>query len=241
MTPAGDRRLDAAPDAAVPPRRAAAGGWFRFHSTQPSPCGRRLARTRHIARGKWETRPSGASSRIAPKASGSSSTSISTGDIAIRALVIRPLSATCSLEFTLVSSGQLAVALHVADPEVRVGRDRDGVGVGAVVEVQGAPHPVAGPPVARTPGVVALAGAGELELLVSHTDRAADPARDLVAGRKAPLIRHAVGLPGQVEGDLDRLSGLLAKRRRVHRRERPPCPRPPPGIAAAARRSGGSP
>jgi hypothetical protein len=42
-------------------------GWLRFHSTQPSPWRPSVARTRRIARWKWEMRPSRAP-RVIPLA-----------------------------------------------------------------------------------------------------------------------------------------------------------------------------
>src|SRR5207248_7787879 len=99
---------------------------------------------------------------------------------------------------------QLSLLLHVADAESWHLGDGHRVGMRAVFEMQGAPHPVDRPPVPRTPRMVALTHTGKLDPLVIHADAAGDPAGDLVAGGLPPGIGDARRIPDQVELYLDR-------------------------------------
>ena len=160
------------------------------------------------------TLPSGATSRSAPNASGSISVVSCSGPELIVALAIRPFALICSLELAVSISRSSPDALYVAHSQAGQLGDRHGVRVGAVVQVQGVPHPVVGPPVARAPRVIALPGPGERQALLADAQRPADPAGNLIAGRRTPLIGDAICLPEQIELDLDRGAGLGAQRRR---------------------------
>ena len=164
------------------------------------------------------------------------------GDIAIRPVVIRPLSATCSLERHVGrarSARRRAARSRRRSPDA-VGTETAWVWVPSsrcsALHIQS--H---GPPVARAPRVIALARAGAARTPPRPTRTVpVDPARDLVAGRKAPLIRARRRSP-------------RSGRRRSRPALRPRCEAAPsdrrgarraldapPGIARAARRSGGS-
>ena len=94
--------------------------------------------------------------------------------------------------------------------------DVHAVQMGAVVEVQRAPDPVHAPPVAHTPGVIALAG-NRVDAVadVVDGDRARDRARDLVTRRQAgtcmamPSVAHtkfiviSTGVPGSPRNNAD--------------------------------------
>ena len=136
-----------------------------------------------------------------------------------------------------ISSSSL-VALHVADAVAGHLRHADGVRVRAVVEMQSAPHPVDRPPVAGAPGVIALTRAVRARSRSSPTqDRAAHPARDLIAGRLPPRVGDPVGLPHEIQLELDRLPVLAPQRRRVVLVGlRPARPAEPRSAAAAPRR-----
>ena len=111
-----------------------------------------------------------------------------------------------------IPTGQLNIA------QAESGRVReaqlDAMEPGAVLETARAPDPVHRPPVARAPGVVALAGGlSKLELLVAHAHRAGHAAGNLVAGRDAVGVRLAVRLPRQVERDGHGVASLSAQGR----------------------------
>ena len=68
-----------------------------------------------------------------------------------------------------------------------------------VVQTSREPAPSEGPPVAHTPGVVALAVALDGQHGVPHSDRAPYQTGDLVAGRDVVLVRHPVRRPREIQ------------------------------------------
>src|SRR5262249_7365194 len=75
-----------------------------------------------------------------------------------------------------------------------------------------APHPVKRPPIARSPGVIPLPNTREAEPLVANPDLARDAAWDLVASRLPPGVWNAVGLPDEIERDVQWFSRFGAQR-----------------------------
>src|SRR5262249_7296013 len=71
----------------------------------------------------------------------------------------------------------------------------------AVVEASAGPAPAELPPIAHTPGVVALPVTVDVEPFVAHQDLAVDLAWDFVPGRGAVVVRSALGLPLEIDAE----------------------------------------